>query len=193
MSVLLVNFAMRLSMIFWRQRSRSLPKTMRWNFPVLRVGLPQAKIIGSPSVRPPSAAFQISSGIAEASSNRYQDVDRAACWPWKASEFSRRHVWAVTNQESGAAFAQVFCVPGSNQCDVMLRRVHLRIAGQVLEESCGKVFAVTVPCECGRVDPVGDPGRGRALADAVAARDGLADGQHGVQAVKAPLAYLAPD
>ena len=72
---------MRESTIFCCQRSRSEPNTMRWNLPLFLVGLPQAKIIGSPSVRPPSAAAQISSGIALASSNRYQDVERAACWP----------------------------------------------------------------------------------------------------------------
>src|SRR5215831_9288553 len=138
-------------MILWRQRSRSLPKTMRWNCPLLRVGLPHAKIIGSPSVSPPSAAAQISSGMALASSKRYQDVERAACWPWNASLFSRRDVCPEANQDSGAAFAKMRCVPSWNQCAVMQSRDHLRIAGQVLVCNCGNVFAVTVPCEFGRV------------------------------------------
>ena len=60
-----------------------------------------------------------------ASSNRYQTVERAACWPWKASEFSRRHVWAVTNQDSGAALAQIFCVPGWMCLGMALRSTEL--------------------------------------------------------------------
>ena len=36
----------------------------------------------------------------------------------------------------------------------MHMRVHLRIAGQVLVESCAKVLLVTVPCEFGRVDMI---------------------------------------
>src|SRR5215831_12499236 len=107
------------------QRSRSEPNTIRWNLPWLRVGLPQAKIIGSPSVRPPSAASQISSGTAEASSNKYQLVDCAACWPWNASEFSRRQVCCATNQVSGAHLAAILSLLMVNQCDVIHIRVHL--------------------------------------------------------------------
>src|SRR4030095_16435480 len=102
---------------------------MRWNLPLLRVGFPQAKIIGSPSVRPPSPAAQISSGIAEASSNRYHEVERAACCPWKASEFSRRQVCAQTNQLSGAALAAILSGPMVNPLDVMHSQGHLRSGG----------------------------------------------------------------
>src|SRR5262252_8606179 len=116
-------------MIFCRQRSRSLPNTMRWNLPELRVGLPQAKIIGSPSVSPPSAAAQISSGTADASSNKYQEVESLACWPWKASEFSLRQVCALTNQLSGAHLAAILSAPITNQCEVMHSRVQRRMAG----------------------------------------------------------------
>src|SRR5207253_2193786 len=50
------------------QVSRPRPKQASWNGPSLRVGLPKVKIIGSPSVRPPSATSQITRGMAEASS-----------------------------------------------------------------------------------------------------------------------------
>src|SRR4030095_7366858 len=83
--------------------------------------------------------------------NRYQDVDRAACWPWKASLFSRRQVWAVTNHDSRAALATIFSWPATNQRLVIHILVHLRTAGQVLVESCAKVLDVIVPCEFGRV------------------------------------------
>src|ERR1035438_1505570 len=151
-SSLLVNLQVRESMVRVIQRPRSDPNTTRKNFPLFLVGLPQAKMKGSPSVNPPSATSQILSGIADASSNRYQLEESAACWPAKASEFSSRQVCADTNQDSGAAFARIRSLPTSNQCAVIERFVQVWMVAQVFVWSCTKVLAVTVPRLCGRVD-----------------------------------------
>src|ERR1019366_1221507 len=122
---LLVNLHVRESMVRVIQRPRSDPNTTRKNFPLFLVGLPHAKMNGSPSVSPPSATSQILSGIADASSNRYQLEESAACWPAKASLFSSLQVCADTNQLSGAALARIRSLPTSNQCAVMHRFVQV--------------------------------------------------------------------
>ena len=50
---------------------------------------------------------------------------------WRLVSLAWPYVLRGTNQLSGAALAKMFCVPGSNQCEVIASRVHLRIAGQV--------------------------------------------------------------
>ena len=42
----------------------------------------------------------------------------------------------------------------TNQCAVMQRSVQVWICAQVFVESCGNVFAVTVPTEFGRVEMI---------------------------------------
>ena len=148
---------LRLSICRVFHRWRCFPKHSA-NAPVFRVGLPNAKCMGSPSVLPPSDTSQIFAGIADASSNRYHGVELAACKPAKLSLFSSRLVCASTRQLSGCALCTRRIAPLPvvmvNQCLLTARLSQAATPAHVLLASCSPVLAVTTPRLCGLVDMI---------------------------------------